>query len=122
MGSMPIVVIFVLGQDKPQVRLVPHEGPAEDLPTTRADPPLHDRVRARRPHRALDDPDTGALEHRVEGGYELAVPIADEKLDQLSMPIEVHQDIPCLLGHPRRGQVFGDAQDMDAPGRVFDHR
>jgi hypothetical protein len=38
------------------------------------------------------------------------------------MVVEVHQQIPGLLGHPRRSRVVGDAQDMDAAGRVFDNR
>jgi hypothetical protein len=71
-------MIFVLGQDPPQMRLVPHQGPVEDLPAAGTDPPLHDRVRARRPYRTLDDLDAGAVEHLIEGGHVLAVPVSDE--------------------------------------------
>lgn len=104
------------------MRLVPDEGSVEDLAAAGADPPLHDRVRARRPHRALDDPCAGALKHRVEGGDEFGVPVADEEFDLASMPVEVHQQIPGLLRDPRRCWMVGDAQDRDAPGRVFDDR
>jgi hypothetical protein len=66
-------MIFVLGQDTPQMRLVPHQASVEDFPAEGADPPLHDRIRAKRPHRTLDDLDTDTLEHSVDGGHEFAV-------------------------------------------------
>jgi hypothetical protein len=34
--------------------------------------------------------------------------------------VEVHQQVPGLLGHPCRGRVVGDTEDMDATGPVFD--
>jgi UTRA domain len=53
-------MIFILGQDSPQVRQIPYEGPVEDFPPAGADPPFRDRVRARCLHRSLDDPDADA--------------------------------------------------------------
>jgi hypothetical protein len=41
-----------------------------------ADEPFRDRIRAGRPDRGADDPDVGTGEDRVEGGGELAVPVA----------------------------------------------
>jgi hypothetical protein len=36
------------------------------------------------------------------------------------MLVEIHHEVPCLLGDPFRGRVGGDPQDVDAPGGVFD--
>jgi hypothetical protein len=53
-------------------------------------------------------------------GHEFAVPVSDEELDLLGTVVEVHQEIPDLLGHPRCGRLVSDAQDVDAAGRMFD--
>jgi len=116
---MPVVVIFVLGQDTSQVRQIPDKSPIQDLPSAGADPSFHDRVRARCPHRSLDGPDADALEHRVEGGSELGVAIAEEELDRLGTPVKVHQKIPRLLGDPCCGWMGSAAYDADPPGGVF---
>jgi hypothetical protein len=118
MWPTPIVMIFILGQDSPQVRQIPNEGPIEDFPSAGADPPLHDRVRARRLDRGLDDPDADAVKHRIESGHELGIAIADEKLNGLGMPVDVHQEIARLLGRPRCGWVGGGPKNMDPPGGV----
>jgi hypothetical protein len=120
MGSMPIVMIFIPGQDPSQVRQIPDEGPVKDLAAARPNPPFHDRIRARCPYRSLDDPDTNAVKHRVEGGHELGVAIADEELDGLGVLVKVHQEVPGLLADPRCGRVGGGPEDVDAPGGVFD--
>ena len=44
-----------------------------------ADEPFRDCVRSRCPHWGADDADVRAGEDRVEGGSELAVPVADQK-------------------------------------------
>jgi hypothetical protein len=36
--SMPVVVLFVLGQDTPQVRQIPDKSPIQDRPAAGADP------------------------------------------------------------------------------------
>jgi hypothetical protein len=53
-------------------------------------------------------------------GHEFAVPVSDEELDLLGTVVEVHQEIPDLLGHPRHGRAVSDAQDVDPAGHMFD--
>jgi hypothetical protein len=98
------------------------EDAIEDLPAAAADPPFHDRVRARRPDRRLDDLDAFAEEHRVEHRRELRVPIADQELELRHTVAEVYDEISCLLGDPVRGGMFGDGEDVYPAGRVLDDR
>jgi len=44
------------------------------------------------------------------------------KLDPVRLLTEVHEEVACLLGGPLPGGVQRDAEDTDAPGRVFYHR
>jgi hypothetical protein len=46
-----------------------------------ADPAFRNGVRARCADRGADDADVGAGEDRVEGGDELAVPVADQETE-----------------------------------------
>src|SRR5579862_8171973 len=43
-----IVEVLVLPQHRPQVALVPDQGPVQQLTPAAADPPLHDRIHPRR--------------------------------------------------------------------------
>jgi hypothetical protein len=45
--------------------------------------------------------DVGAGEHGVEGGGELAVPVADQETKPAGVVGEVRQQVAGLLGHPR---------------------
>jgi hypothetical protein len=87
-----------------------------------ANPPFRGRIRPRRLDRSLDDPDVGALKYRVECGGELGVAVADEELDRLGMPVEIHQEVSCLLGDPCRSWVGGGPQKVDPAASVFKAR
>jgi hypothetical protein len=66
-------------------------------------------------------PDVGAAEHRVKGGAELAVPIADQEPELLGAVAEVHQEVAGLLGDPGAGGMGGDPGDTYAAAVVLDH-
>ena len=68
----------------------------------------------------LQDPDAGSGEDRVEGGGELGVPIAKQELDRLGALVEVHEQVPGLLGDPGVVRMGGHAEDPDAAGGVLD--
>ena len=56
-----------------------------------ADEALGDRVRPWCPDWGADDADVGAGEHRVEGGDELGISVADQEPDLLGAVAEVDQ-------------------------------
>src|SRR5438876_1738652 len=66
MGSLAVVVVGVDAEHPFEVTAVEDQQPVETLGTHSADEALRDRVRLRRPHRRLHDPDAFAAEHLVE--------------------------------------------------------
>ena len=50
----------------------------------------------------------------------LAVAVADEEPEPPSGVVEVHEQVAGLLGEPGAGGMRGDAEDVYAPGAVFD--
>ncbi len=62
----------------------------------------------------------GRGEHGVERCGELGVPVPDQELEALGLIIEVHQQIPGLLGHPLPRRVSGDPGQVHAAGAVLD--
>ena len=63
----------------------------EAFAAQRADEALGDGIRPWRSNWGTDDADVGAGEHRVEGGGELAVPIADQEPEPFDVVAEVQQ-------------------------------
>jgi hypothetical protein len=61
------------------VSLVEDQETVEEFAADRPDEALGDRVRPRRAHRCLDDPDVDGGEDGVEGDGELGVAVADEE-------------------------------------------
>jgi hypothetical protein len=61
-----------------------------------ADEAFGDRIRTRCPDGAAEDADVGADEHGVEGGGELAVPVADQNRN-------------CSARSPRLASIFRTA-------------
>ena len=60
-------------------------------------------------------------EDRVEGGGELAVPVADHESELGGVVAEVHQEVAGLLGDPGAGGVGGDRGEVHAAAAVLDH-
>ena len=91
--AVGVVVLDELLQHYGEVAGSGDQEVVEALAAQRADPALRDRVRPRRPHGGAEDADVGAGEHGVEGGAELAVPVADQEPKLLGAVAEVHQEI-----------------------------
>jgi hypothetical protein len=62
-----------------------------------------------------------ADEHGIESAGELAIAVPDQKRERSCAVSEVHQKVTCLVGHPGAAGVGGDAEEVDATGRVFHH-
>jgi hypothetical protein len=95
-----VVVRDVLGQDVFEVAAVAGEYPVEAFGTHGADPAFRVGVRLRRPWWNLDCFDAGRGEHRVEGGGELRVPVADQEAEPEGVLVDVHQQVAGCLGDP----------------------
>ena len=61
------------------------------------------------------------MQDRVEGGGEVRSAVADHELDPMGLFTEVHEEVAGRLGGPLPGEIRRDAEDADAPGRVFYH-
>src|SRR4051794_37578478 len=96
---------------------VPRSGDQEVIEAfaaQRADEGFGDRVGPRCPHGAAQDADVGAGEYRVEGGGELAVPVAEQEPELLGLVAEVDEQVAGLLSGPGVGGVGGDPGEVDA--------
>ena len=74
---MRVVMREVLAQYGGEVARSGDQKVVEALAAQGADEAFRDRVRSRRSDWGADDADVGAGEHGVEGGGELAVPVAN---------------------------------------------
>jgi hypothetical protein len=115
-----IVVDLVLAQDPPQRGLVPDQGAVQELAAASPDPAFGDRVHpgVRTLQSTVRIPEPVRMASNAAVKFE---PIADHELDPICLVAEVHDQVACLLGGPFPGQVQGDAEEADAPGRVLDH-
>ena len=80
LAAQPILLLDVLLKHYCEVARSGDQQVVEAFAPQGADEALYDRVRSRCPDRGADGTDVGASEHRVEGGGELAVPVADQEL------------------------------------------
>jgi hypothetical protein len=83
MWPLAVVVVDVDAEHVFEVALVEDQQPVEALRTDCSDEAFCDRVRLRRSHRRLHDPDAFAAEDLVEGAAVLAVAVADQEADVL---------------------------------------
>jgi len=118
--AVMVEVVFVFGQHCSCVALVDDEDPVEEFSADAADEPLGDRVGSWGSNWRFDHLASGGSEDRIEAGGELAVAVPDEEAEVLHGVVEVHREIPGLLGQPRPGGVRGDAEDVDLAGGVVD--
>ena len=77
--TVGVVMLDVLAQHRREVERSGDQEMIEAFTAQTADEAFRDRVRSRCPHGGADDADVRAGEDRVEGGGELAVPVADQK-------------------------------------------
>jgi hypothetical protein len=113
-----VVVVDEDAQHLLEVAAIENQQPVETFGADGADEPLGDRVRLRRPHRRLDDPDAFAAEDLVEGAAVLAVAVANQEADALVG--EVEAEVPRLLGHPLAARIGCAAREPDAAALVSD--
>ena len=92
---------------------VEDQQPVQALRADGADEAFADRVRLRRAHRCLHDPDAFAAEDLVEGAAVLAVAVADQEANALVG--EVEAEVARLLGDPGAGGITRAAGEPDAP-------
>jgi hypothetical protein len=71
------VDVDVLAQDQPQVPFAGDQHPVQALTAGTGDPSFGNRVRTRRLHRTLDDPQTSSGKDSVERSGELGVPVPE---------------------------------------------
>src|SRR6266571_7493556 len=102
---MVVVVRHIACQCRRQLPLAQDQHPVQQLTTDRADPPLRERVRPRRPHRCAQDPDASGAEDRVEAVGELCVPVADKEPELPDAVSQVHEQVAGLLRGPRSRRV-----------------
>ena len=120
MRAINVIVLDVLTQDQPQVPLAGDQHPVQALAAGAGNPALRDRVRPRRLDRGLDDPHAGRGEDRIEGRGELGIAVPEQELDTVSLILEGHQQVACLLGHPLPRRMGGDPGQVHAPCAVLD--
>jgi hypothetical protein len=115
-----IVVPAICLDDGFEVAAADDQQPVEALAADAADPPLGMSPRLRRPHRRLDHSDPFGTEDLVELAGELAVSVTDQEPRPDALVVEFHQQVACLLGHPRPIRVRRDPSEVDTPGRELD--
>jgi len=118
-GAVLVEMRRVLGQYVFEVAPVEDQYSVEQLAADGADPSFGDRVRAGRAHRCAQDADAFAGEHGIKDVGELGIPVPDQELQRCHAFAEVHQQIPCLLSHPRSARAGRDSQKMHAAGGMF---
>src|SRR6266496_5012603 len=105
MWTVTVVARGVLVDNGRQVTFADDEHPVGALAADGAHPALRERVRSPRLWWSLDHVDAVGAEHRVEGGGEFAVPVAQQESQSGRMSLEVHQHVPRLLGDPGAGRM-----------------
>ncbi|MFI6906204.1 hypothetical protein ACIBKY_33420 [Nonomuraea sp. NPDC050394] len=80
---------------------VPDQAAVEKLVTARLHPPLHDRVHPRHPDAGEHGLDTGIRENLVHESGELAVTVSNQEPGPAACILQIHDEVPYLLGHPR---------------------
>ena len=91
MRSVRVEMLQVLAQYDVEVAWSGDQEVVEAFPSQCPDEPFRDRVRPGRSGRGEDDPQVGAGEDGVEGGGELAVPVADQEPKLSGVVAEAHE-------------------------------
>ena len=96
MWTVRVVVVYELAQHRGEVARSGDQQVVEAFAAQRADEAFGDRVGPRRLDWGADDADVGAVEYRVEGGGELAVPVTDQEAELLGAVVEVQEQVAGL--------------------------
>ncbi len=97
-GALSVVVLDVGAQDVFEVTAADGQEPVEALVADGSDESLCVGVRLWCLHRRVDDLDSLATEHLVEGGSELAIAVVDQETRTLENPGE--REVARLLDDP----------------------
>jgi hypothetical protein len=112
--SSSVVVLGILGEDRPQVAFTEDQHAVGDLGPGCEDEPfgvgVRPRASGRDPHRL----DTGTGQDRVERFGERPGPVPDREPEAGGAITQLHQQVADLLGGPRPVRVRGDPEDVHA--------
>lgn len=119
MWPVRVVVVHEDTEDALKVAPIHDQEPVDALGPDGADEALGHRVRLRRSHRCLDDPDAFAGEDGIEIAGELAVAIPNQKPEPCGF-LERPGELARLLGDPLAGWVRSTAGYADATTTELD--
>src|SRR5664280_2728718 len=120
MRTLLVVVAGVRTRDPFEVAMAQDRQPVEAFRTSSPHLTLRVGIGPRRSDWRLDHPDVLGVEHLVEAGRELGVPIPDQELDRSSAVHQITDQVAGYLGDERTGRMFGDTEDVHLPSRQFD--
>jgi len=112
---LAVVVLRVGAKHEIEVPASEDQGPVQALGSDRPNPALCVRVGVRRLDRGEDHLRPFRTEDLVEGAGELGVPVVDQEPHSLRATLEVHGQIPRLLGDPEGVRVIGRSRNEHAP-------
>jgi hypothetical protein len=64
----------------------------------------------------------GRGEHGVERRSKFSVPVPYQELEALGPVVEVHQQVPGLLGYPLPRRMSGDPDQVHSAGAVLNEK
>ena len=97
MWPLAVVMVDIDAEHVLEVAAVENQQPVEALRADGADEAFGDRIRLRRSHRRLRNPDTFAAEDLVEGTAVPTVTVAEQEAD--AALAEVQAEVSRLLGY-----------------------
>ena len=119
MGAVAVVVVDVLDEQPPELRLVPDDGAVQEFVAQRSDPSVRIRVRTGSPWWDPYRCDPRAGEHSIEGPCELSGAVSDEVSEPVVIA-ESHEEVAGGLGGPWPGRVGRDPSEVHATGVDLD--
>jgi hypothetical protein len=108
-----VVVPDVLGERGPKMPLTEDQHTVGELGSGCEHKPLGVAVRPWAVWRNPDRLDTHVGQDGIEGGRELASPVADKKSELIGSIAKIHHEVADLLGGPSTVRVRGRAEDVD---------
>ncbi len=121
MRTLSVEVPGVPAEDSLELAMTDDEDPVEAFCPHRPHPTLCVGVGPRGSNRRLDHSDALAVEHCVEAGGELGVPVPDQELDGATAVGEITGQVVSNLGDERGSRMVGDPEDVHLPGRQLDN-
>ena len=119
-GSSPVVVPGVLGQDAAQVAFAEDQHLVGDFGPGGEREPFRISIRARDPGRDRHRFDADAGQGRIERCGELPGAVADQEPEAGGAVTEIDQEMTDLPGGPRPVRVRGDPENVQVAAASFD--